>query len=263
MTIFDYDDYKDYLKALADRSPRGFKKKLAEDAGCQTAYVSHVLNGSAHFNWDQTEAIGTGLGLPPQEKEFLLLLLEFTRGASPGLKKFLRQKMDQLREAHLSIKDRVKVRGNLSKQDQAQYYSVWYYAAIHVILTIPKLQTKEAIAEALSLDMKLVTQVLEFLVSVGLASKDLNKYKPGASVHLEKSSPLITQHHTNWRLKTIHAFESGKEDNLHFSSVVTISQKDFQKIRSMLIKEIEAAVEVIKASKEETTAVLAMDFFEL
>jgi hypothetical protein len=48
--IFDFWDYKDYLNQMADTQPRGFKKKLSELSGCQTAYVSHVLNGQAHFN---------------------------------------------------------------------------------------------------------------------------------------------------------------------------------------------------------------------
>ena len=132
------------------------------------------------------------------------------------------------------------------------------------MLTIPRYHTKEAIAEYLKINIKIVSEVLDFLVSVGLASRSGNKFTTGASkIHLEKDSPLISKHHTNWRIAAIKSFENEVAEDLHFSSVFTLSEKDAHGIRSSLLKTIENAVGVIKDSKEESTMAMTMDLFKI
>lgn len=57
-SIFDYSDYKAFILSVDQSRPRGFRKSLAAAIPCQTAYVSQVLNGGAHFNLEQAEAAG-------------------------------------------------------------------------------------------------------------------------------------------------------------------------------------------------------------
>lgn len=262
--LFEFLDYKDYLSKMAISYPRGFKKRLSVLAGCQTAYVSHVLNGKAHFSWEQAEAISTGIGHSDDEKEYFLMLLTYCTSGTLTLKKFIKARLDRIKESRLSIKERVKVKESLSREDQAKYYSAWYYAAIHVMLTISSFQTKEAIATYLKINPKLVKEVLDFLISVRLASKSGNKYITGsAKIHLEKDSPLISKHHTNWRMAAIRSFENDNVDNLHFSSVFTLTEKDAEQIRNILLKAIENGVEVIKQAEEEITMAMTVDFFKI
>lgn len=262
--VFEFLDYKAYLSQMAESHQRGFKKRLAELSGCQTAYVSHVLNGKAHFSWEQAEAISTGIGHSDDEKEYFLLLLNYCSAGTPSLRKFLKARLDRIKESRLSIKERVRVRESLSREEQAKYYSAWYYAAIHVMLTISRFQTKEAIAAYLKISPKLVTEALDFLTSVGLATKTGSKFITGsAKIHLEKDSPLISKHHTNWRMAAIRSFENEDSENLHFSSVFTLTEKDADQIRNVLLKAIENSVSVIKEAKEEVTMAMTMDFFKL
>ncbi len=262
--VFEFMDYKDYLNQMADSHPRGFKKKLSELSGCQTAYISHVLNGTAHFSWEQVEAISTGIGHSDDEKEYFLLLSNYSAAGTPSLRKFLKARLDRIKESRLSIKERVRVRESLSREEQARYYSAWYFAAIHVMLTIPRFQSKEAIASYLKISPKLVTEVIDFLILVGLATKTGNKFVTGsAKIHLEKDSPLVSKHHTNWRMAAIRSFENESTDNLHFSSVFTLTERDSDQIRNILLKAIENSVSVIKEAKEEITMAMTMDFFRL
>jgi uncharacterized protein (TIGR02147 family) len=262
--IFDYLDYKEYLNKMADSQPRGFKKKIAELSGCQTAYVSHVLNGHAHFSWEQAEAISTGIGHSEDEKEYFLLVLNYSNAGTPSLKKFIKARLDRIREVRLSIKERVKVKETLSREDQAKYYSAWYYAAVHVLLTIPRFQNKDLISTYLKISPKLTTEVLDFLMSVGLAVKSGNKFVAGsAKIHLEKSSPLISKHHTNWRMLAIRSFENEVDDDLHFSSVFTLTEKDASQIRDILLKSIEHSVSIIKDAKEDVAMAMTLDFFKI
>lgn len=263
-SLFDFWDYKDYLNHRADSAPRGFKKRLAEFSGCQTAYISHVLNGHAHFNWEQAEAISNGLGHTDDEKEYFLLILNYSTAGTQSLKKFIKSRLEQIRERRLSIKDRVKVKDSLSREDQAKYYSAWYFASIHMMLTIPRFQNKEAIASYLKLNIKTVSTVIDFLISVGLVTKSGSKLSTGSNqIHLEKNSPLISKHHTNWRIAAIKSCENEVEDDLHFSSVFTLTEEDAHKIRSILVKSIEESVNIIKDAKEENIMAMTLDFFKV
>lgn len=262
--IFEYQDYKIYLLKYAQSHPRGFRKNLAKALNCQTAYVSHVLNGAAHFSLEQAEALARFINLTPEETSFLMRLIEFTRAGTPQLKKFLRRELDQLREKHLLIKDRVAVKDTLSREDQAIYYGAWYYAAIHVALTIPALTTREALCHYFRLSSKTVTDVLEFLASVGLATQSGVRYQIGTQqIHLEKDSPLISKHHTNWRMQAMRALEQMKLDELHFSSVFTLTEQDALKIREILVEAIESSVGIIKVAKEEKLFSMTLDLFEV
>lgn len=262
--IYEYQDYKTYLLKFAQSQPRGFRKDLAHALNCQTAYVSHVFNGEAHFSLEQAEALARFINLTPEETSYLMRLIEFTRAGTPQLKKFISRELAQLREKHLLIKDRVAVKDSLSREDQAIYYSAWYYAAIHVALTIPALTTREALCHYFRLSSKTVTEVLEFLVSVGLATQSGVRYQIGTKqIHLEKDSPLISKHHTNWRMQAVRALEQMKFDELHFSSVFTLTDQDAQNIREILVKAIESAVGIVKVAKEEKLFAMALDLFEV
>lgn len=191
-------------------------------------------------------------------------MLEYTRAGTHSLKKFLRTRLDKIRNSYLSIKERVKVKETLSREDQSKYYSAWYYAAIHVMLTIPQFQHKDSLVKYLKISPQIVNEVLEFLLSVGLAVKKGSLYTVGTSqIHLERNSPLISKHHTNWRLQAIRSLENEYDEDLHYSSVFTLTENDAHRIRSMLVKEIEAAVTIIKESKEEITTALVVDFYKI
>jgi hypothetical protein len=63
--LFHYKDYKTYLNKKLDDPAlggRGARARFARAIGCQSAYTSHVLKSSGHFNWEQGEAINEFLG---------------------------------------------------------------------------------------------------------------------------------------------------------------------------------------------------------
>jgi hypothetical protein len=193
-----------------------------------------------------------------------MLVLNYSTAGTQSLKKFLKIRLERLRNSRLVIKDRVEVKKTLSREDQAKYYSAWYFATIHVMLTIPQFQTKESIANHLKISPKLVTEVLEFLISVNLAVKSGTKFSTGSTqIHLEKDSPLISKHHTNWRMAAIRSFENEADEDLHFSSVFTLTEKDAHKIREILVTSIENTVSIVKDAKEESTMAMTLDFFKV
>ena len=266
--IFEYQQYKVYLNDWIKEQPNrgyGLRSAIAEALHCQVAYVSQVLNANAHFNLEQAESLNRFLGHVKDESHFFLLLVQSARAGTVPLKEYFTDQIQQVLQRRVVLKDRLDVKKTLGLQDQATYYSAWYYSAVHVALSIETLQTKEALARYLGLSVGKTAEILKFLISVGLASQSEGGFKIGTTrIHLADDSPMISKHHSNWRIKAIESMDKSATDtDLHYSSVVTISNDDVLKIKSMLVRSISETKSVIRDSKEEQIYCFALDFFRL
>jgi len=265
---FEFKDYKLYLKEVERRRPlkgRGFRADLARAAGCQTAYVSQVLNGRANFSLEQAHSVSKLLLHDREEDRFFILLVEYGRAGTQGLRAHFLEQMEELVQRQLNLKDRFKIKEVLSLEDQTTYYSEWAYAAIHIAVTISKLSTALALAEFFQLPLHKVEKILHFLLSTRLISQPRpHEFQIGTGrIHLGKDSPLISKHHANWRLQAMNSFERESERDLHFTSVVSVSQEDALQIKARFVKEIDAYNAIVKDSKEDTMYCLSLDFFSL
>lgn len=61
-------------------------------------------------------------------------------------------------------------------------------------------------------------------------------------------------------MEHIHRADKG---NLHFSSVYTMSEKDFIKIKEKLLENFQEVWNIVRPSNEEKLCTLNLDFFEL
>lgn len=262
--VFEYRDYKQFLKDLSDLKPRGFKSALAQAASCQLAYVTHVLGGAAHFSLEQAEGISRFLGHTKLEQRYFLTLVEFARAGTPQLRHALAEFLQDYREKFFSLKERVNIKQSLSSEDQLIYYSSWVYAAVHVMTSIPALQSREALASALVLPLAKVNEVCDFLIQTKLIGEDGKRLTmTSRQIHLGKDSPLISQHHSNWRIQAIRSLDLGKMNDIHYSSVFTLSEEGAERVRAILTQAIADSVQIIKGAKEEQTRAMTIDFFSV
>lgn len=264
-TVFEYIDYKPYLHekiAAAPNKGRGIKRQMSTYLGCQTAYVSQVLNQHVHFSLEQALKLNQFWEHNKEESKFFLLLVQYQRSGSKDLEGFFKNEMDEIIERRSNLKERLNIKDSLDEINQHIYYSAWYYAAVHILLSIPAFQTPKVISEHLRLPIKQVQEILVFLMKTGLAVQKEGRYNIGLTrIHLSKDSVQIRRHHTNWRNQAITSIDKNYEEDLHYSSALSMSHKDVPKIKEILIKAIEECREIIKVSKEERLQVLTMDFF--
>lgn len=266
--IFDYTDYRAFLLAWIQSRPkqgRGVRVALAQALSCPVSHISQVLSGISHLSFEQAEDANEFLGHTRPQAEYFQLLVQLARAGTAKLRARIETQIREVREKRLILKDRLEVKKSLSKEDQAQFYSTWIYAAVHILITIEQYQTKDAIAKYLGLSLKRVSETLDFLVSLGLAVEERGRFKTGsARVHLGSDSPMISKHHANWRLQAIRSLESEDfSEALHYSSVVSISKADFIQIKSLLVKAIESSKAIIRDSKEEELYSFCLDFFQV
>jgi uncharacterized protein (TIGR02147 family) len=267
-TLFGYQDYKRYLNDRLDdpvsSGGRGARARLARATRCQTPYVAQVLRGSAHFSLEQAESINGFFGHSEAEGDFFLLLLQFCRATSPTLRARLKRQLQNLKEQNLNLKNRFANHPMITDQAQAIYYSSWIYGAIHALASIPGFQNVESIALGLKLAPPIVGNAVDFLLACGIFEKKQNQLKIGKwRLHLANDSPWIAQHHLNWRLRAMQSIEKTRaKDGLHYSSVVSVSEADAEKIHELLIQSLQTVREIVRASPEEKLRSFCVDWFE-
>lgn len=266
--IFDFQDYRDYLKAWIDNRPegsRGQRSELAKAIGGPVSHISQVLSGISNLSFEQAEELNSFLGHSTDEAEFFLQLLQLARAGTPKLKARVNEQIKRIREKRHFLKDRLAVKASISSENQAQFYSTWLNAAIHVALTVDRLRSKEALAEYFNLSLTQISEMLEFMMGIGLVTHENGQYLPGqARMHLGADSPVISKHHINWRLRAMQSLDvQKKNEDLHYSSVVSISKEDSQVIKSMLVSAIEKAKITIRESPAEELYSFCLDFFKV
>ncbi len=265
-SIFEFRDYRKYLD---DRLPtsgpqRGLRTKLAEAVRCQTAFVSQVIYGQANFGFEQAVLINRFLEHTEVESDFFLLLVHLAKAGSKDLEIYYEKKIQQILDKRQSIAERIQVKDSLSAEDQMRYYSAWYYSAIHILVTVPGLRTPQALVTHLKLPIALISEALDFLVSIGLVTFDSSEYRIGSqSIHLKKASPMISKHHANWRMRAIAALENPSNDDLFFSGPISLSKADAKKLKESILKFLEQNQPMIARSKEEEVHCLSFDFFKI
>lgn len=265
--LYEYTSYKKFLNDLIRTYPaggRGQRKALAEFIGCQVAYVTHVLSGERDFNLEQAEAAARYFSLSKGETEFFLTLVQENRAATTELRRYFERLLKELREKNSRLKEKLNFKDVMSNEVKMTYYSSWLYSAVHMALTIPGLRTVTALAEKFDVSSSHILEILEFLCKYGLVYKDNNFYKSKSSLlHLEKDSPLIARHHSNWRLRALTSLDEVQDSNFHYSSVVSVSKKDAVRVREHMMKALVEMTEIIKPSKEEELVSLCLDMFHI
>jgi uncharacterized protein (TIGR02147 family) len=265
--IFEFQDYKSYIDAWVQSRPnggRGERSRIAERVRCHVTYVSQVLNGQNHFSLEQGEALNSLFEHNEEECDFFILLLENARAGTADLKKHFQRKIQKVLDQRLVLKNRFSDKKTLGREDQATYYSDWAYCAVHMAVLISSLRTPGAIAEYLGLSLSKTTRILQFLESVGLIRREGGGFASAEMrIHLESDSPMISKHHTNWRIQAIRSLDRETPSELHYSSVVTISHEDLPRVREILVKAIEQVRSVVRASENDAIYCYTVDLYGL
>ena len=266
-SVYEYKSYKQFILDWIEATPnagRGQRKLIAEAIGCQNPFITHVLAGDYHFSPEQAEACARYLGLNEADTEFFILLVLKERSGTKTLENFFAKQISSRCEQHAVLKKRLNIKESMPLEDQMIYYSSWHYATIHMALMIPELQNINSLVRYLNLPPARVSSILQFLIDHQLIEQKGQYYKIKKSIlHLEKDSPILTQHHTHWRLRAIEAIQTAKLDNLHYSGVMSLSKDDYEWVREKLARLLEDVVVRLGPSKDEKLAALSFDLFQV
>ena len=264
--IFTFSSYKAYLSAYLDSQEKswGLRSKICKAMGIHNAYLSQVLQGPKHLNLENLEKLADYLELSESEMDYLITLAEQNRSGTKTLQKYFDKKLETLRAANLNLVERIGKKEHISEKDQAIYYSSWHFAALHVALLVPKFATISALAQRFKLSESKVRETLETLMAMSLVQKTAAGFEPTSKwVRLPKTSPLITQHHSNIRLKATEALHEHRKEELHYSGFLTFSESDFLVIQELWMKALKETQEIIGPSESENVFAICLDVFQI
>lgn len=266
LQLLDYTSYKIYLKSWIENSAqaRGMRLKMSEYIGCQSSYLSQVLNGKPDLTLEQASRLNQFLLHNPTESKYFVLLVELARAGTLDLRDLFLRQIKEMQETKFHFKKRLKQTEEIPENARHRYYSVWFYSAIHVALSIPGHQSTAEIAALFNLPPPLVAEVIDFLEEIGLIENKKGTYHlTKRRIHLERESIFIQRHHINWRSQALQSAEKNLADDLHYSNVIAISQKDSKRVKEIMMNAVENARKVIGPSKEEKVYAMTLDFFQL
>lgn len=266
LSIFEYTNYRQYLAAwidsLGSRS-YGIKGRIANSLGVSSSLISQVLKGEKTLTPDQTSELSDFLGLNEIESDYLHLLVDWDRAGGHRYREKLQRKITYLQEQSRRIGKRVPRHKELNDEQRAIYYSSWIYTGIRNLTAVPGFDNIDAIAEHLHLESGTVTRVIRFLVENGLCQEEKGKMTYGpASTHVDKDSPFVNKHHQNWRFQAIQHMERRRDEDIFFTSPMSLSKHAAEEIRKLLPNFIQSIMKISGPSPSEVVACLNIDWFE-
>jgi len=266
MSIFNFKSYKQYLKshiATLPKKGRGEIRKIATAIQMQPTLLSMVISGSRDLSAEQAFDLSKYLEHADLESEYFMALVQFERAGNPRLKMLYKTKIELIKSNSNKISNRFEHERKLSDQEKTIFYSSWIFSAIRLFCsTSTNGKSEQEIIERFQLSRKRVVEGLNFMVNSGLVVEQNNRFQIGVSrTYLENDSPHLPRHHMNWRAKAINKSDHVGENELMFTFPHSVSNKDFQQIREILVESLKKISMIVKDSPAEDVACLNVDLF--
>ena len=265
--VFGYTDYKKWVNDRISAMPnggRGQYSRIVEHIGSSSAIVTQIFKGSRELTPEQAILLCDYFGFSKLERQYFLLLVNYSRAASFRYKKILKEEIREFQLRAKEIGARVPQDRELSEEAKATLYSNWYYLAIWSLTAIPGLNSIDLITERLSISRAKANQALAFLIKHSLVLETAEGLTTGPTLlHLESSSPNIPRHHQNWRNRALLKYEELGEEDAAYTAPITLSLKDAALVRERVLNFIAETVAFVEPSPSEELFCLCLDWFKV
>lgn len=301
MTVFEFDDYRDFVLARVAALPKGGRgefRRLATSLGVHTTLISQVFSKARgrDLTIEQGAAMAEHWGLPEKEAQYLVALVERARAGTPTLRRMIERRLSTLREEARELSTRLPQDRKLTEKEQAVFYSRWTYSGVRLLAPLMRSTASsivgqatsmatgsatkskagspsssgsvESIASKLGLSREHVAEVLEFLQVHGLLVQSVSgDWNLGANkIHVSSDSPLVGQHHRNWRMRALSRLESVHRlpaDELMFTMPMSVADADRPRIRQLMLTLIDEVCRIVDGSEPDCLACVNLDFVKL
>lgn len=263
MSVYEHPNYTDILRERLQSGDRGYQNRLAKAAQVHPSYLSRVLSGKVHLNPEQGFRLAQFWGLTEQERDYFETLILLARAGDPGYRAQLEQRAKAAREEALELQNRLSATPQETGEGNL-YYVHWLYSALHILLTIPSLQTASALAKRLLLPMALVEAHLRQLEDLGLVRPKGGQWETtDKNVILSRNNWMARLQHSNWRVKNLERLGRSAPEDISYTGVHSLSKADLEKLRARLREFFVETDSLIRPSREETVAIFCADLYEL
>ncbi len=267
-SVFDYTDFKAYLAERFSTSGenRGMRIKFSKLVNASPSYMNKVLSGNIKLNLENVPVLNRLLGHTEDESKFFMQMVLYSQAGSKDLEQHFKSEMDAILEARRVSAAWIPNKEEYPEHVQAKFFSHWIYKVTHILTAVPAFQTKTAISERLKLSLSGVTQVLDYLVQIGMVENKNDRFRYNFNaprLHLKKDSTWATHGHVNLRQFAIHKLTEPRQEDFHYSSVVAISKKDFEIVRNKFQQIVRDLEPMIEESEIEEVYTFSIDLFNV
>ncbi len=264
--ITSFADYKDYLRGkISEQSAvRGYQTQLSKAAGCTPSFLSQALNSSVHLTPDHGAGLVSFWRLSELDGEYFLALIHEARAASPELKQMIHRTKEAIREKKFNLAKRFQASKLTKSESEFLYYSSWQWAAIHVLLSVPKYRSLPALSARLGISAELIAEYMQQLEKMGVVRRQGNLFQTVEhNIHLPRESPVTSLHHLNWRQRANENCRRNDRSAIHYTAIHGLSVADMDRISHLILKLIEETRAIVAPSKEEEAVCFTCDFFKV
>lgn len=262
MSIFESTDYRKIISNVMQKRKYVDKsytfQSMAAHMRIQKPYLSKVINGRGDFNSDQMFMACDYLGIEGEERDYLLLLLEYDRSSFEERKEILLEEIEKIQESRRDIKGTLKKSiSNMTVEtfdasDYQEYYLNPIIQLTHIFLTIRRFRKNpELIQEALVINDHQYKDALKKLVALKMIEIEEGEIKVLIrNLHLPRESRVVSAHHQ--MLRQLVSFRLSRlpvERKKTFSATFSSSEKARKQIEVEFNKFFEKVQEIIKNEK--------------
>jgi uncharacterized protein (TIGR02147 family) len=255
----------DYLGYREVRRPRGVVKALSERLKCHPTFIAQVLSEKTNFSLEQGLEVCGHFSFSEEETSFFLALIHRDRAGTVNLRKHFQKKIDQMLEHRMDLKSRFGAEDTGLFEHEIEYFGSWMYQAIHALTQISGQQSATSLAKTLKLPINEVSEILSRLEKMSLVRKEKSTWMSTKNfLHLSKNSRTVRLLHLTWKGKIFADLQTRNPDEgTHYSGILTVAEKDYSKVRSILVDALGKIRQTVELSSSEKGYALSIDCYEL
>src|SRR5688572_19195194 len=117
MTIFDFKNYKEYVRKRIHSMPKrghGQFRKMANFLAINSVNVTQIFKGSRELSVEQACLLCEFFGFSELESQYFVGLVELARAGHHKLKQMIQKRLDAVLEKSQDLKERLHSEGQLS-----------------------------------------------------------------------------------------------------------------------------------------------------
>jgi uncharacterized protein (TIGR02147 family) len=267
MTIFAFDKYRELLIYQIEKSgnTRGYKSLLAAAAGSQSSHISQVLHGSTHLTIEQAHGMSRFWHFDADATAFFIALVQRERSTNREFSEYLTGEIQKIRSRKTRLSETIKSKPVPASPADSRYYASWIYPVVHMLVTIPKYQNVRSIVDKLKVSKDAVEKAVFDLENMGLLKRDGSTVvATDKNIHINSDSPWNISYHNIWRNLANQKMQlDPSHRGVHFTTLYSLSEADYKKLREMVLGFIHATRDVVLPSPEEKIVCFACDLFEI
>lgn len=178
-------------------------QRMAEHMRIQKPYISKVINGRADFSTDQLYMAADFLNFNEEERDYLLLLLEYERSTYQERREILKDKIESIQDdkrdaSKVIAKDiQTMTSAEFDSSPYIMYYLDPIILVVHIFLTIPRFRKNpDYICEELLITKDHLSDILTKLETMKIIEVKKEEIKVLVkSMHLPRESNIVNSHH--------------------------------------------------------------------